>query len=479
MTTAPVTNSEDRPRVVVLGAGPGGYAAAFHAADLGMEVTLVDDAPQPGGVCLYRGCIPSKALLHVAGLIHESRAANEWGISFGEPKLDLPKLREWKQGVVDKLTRGLGQIARGRRVAYLQGRGYFEGPNRLRVRGDGEINEVEFDYAIVATGSLSAIPQVLRLDSPRVMDSEAALELEEVPETLLIVGGGYIGLELGTVYSALGSQVTVVEMTNGLLPGADRDLVEPLQRRLKREFRDIFLNTRVSALEEVEGAIRATFQGEGEPDNHDFNRVLIAVGRTPNTQRLGLENTQVRLNERGFIRVDGARRTDEPSIFAIGDVTGEPMLAHKATHEGRVAAEAIAGMPVAFEPAAIPAVVFTDPEVAWCGLTEAQALDRGIDVAVSRFPWAASGRATTMGTREGVTKLVIEPSTERVLGIGITGQGAGELMGEAVMAIEMGARVSDLHLAVHAHPTLAETLMEAASLYFGHSPHYLGRQTRG
>ncbi|MFN8585919.1 MAG: dihydrolipoyl dehydrogenase [Dehalococcoidia bacterium] len=479
MTTSPVTAPEDRPRVVVLGAGPGGYAAAFHAADLGMEVTLVDDAPQPGGVCLYRGCIPSKALLHVAGLIHESRAATEWGVSFGEPKLDLPKLREWKQGVVDKLTRGLGQIARGRRVTYMQGRGYFEGPNRLRVRSDGEISEVEFDYAIVATGSLSAIPQVLRLDSPRVMDSEAALELEEVPETLLIVGGGYIGLELGTVYSALGSQVTVVEMTNGLLPGADRDLVEPLQRRLKREFRDIFLNTRVSALEEVEGAIRATFMGEGEPDNHDFGRVLIAVGRTPNTQRLGLENTQVRLNERGFIRVDGARRTDEPSIFAIGDVTGEPMLAHKATHEGRVAAEAIAGMPVAFEPAAIPAVVFTDPEVAWCGLTEAQALDRGIDVAVSRFPWAASGRATTMGTREGVTKLVIEPSTERVLGIGVTGHGAGELMGEAVMAIEMGVRVSDLHLAVHAHPTLAETLMEAASLYFGHSPHYLGRQTRG
>ncbi|MGE0226990.1 MAG: dihydrolipoyl dehydrogenase [Dehalococcoidia bacterium] len=471
--------SEERPRVVVLGAGPGGYAAAFHAADLGMDVTLVDDAPQPGGVCLYRGCIPSKALLHVASLIHETRASGEWGVSFGEPKLDLPKLREWKQGVVDKLTRGLGQIARGRQVTYMQGRGYFEGPDRLRVRSDGEISEVEFDYAIIATGSLSAIPQVLRLDSPRVMDSEAALEIEDVPDTLLIVGGGYIGLELGTVYSALGSQVTVVEMTNGLLPGADRDLVEPLQRRLKREFRDIFLNTRVSALEEVEGAVRATFQGEGEPDDHDFSRVLIAVGRTPNTQRLGLENTQVRLDERGFIRVDGARRTDEPSIFAIGDVTGEPMLAHKATHEGRVAAEAIAGIPVAFEPAAIPAVVFTDPEVAWCGLTEAQAIDRGIDIAVSRFPWAASGRATTMGTREGVTKLVIEPSTERVLGIGITGHGAGELMGEAVMAIEMGVRVSDLHLAVHAHPTLAETLMEAASLYFGHSPHYLGRQTRG
>jgi len=465
-------------RVVVLGAGPGGYAAAFHAADLGMHVTLVDDAPQPGGVCLYRGCIPSKALLHVAGLIHESRAAAAWGVGFGPPEVDLPKLRGWKQGVVDKLTRGLGQLSRQRHVNYLQGRGHFEDAHTLHVRTDGEVTEVEFDYAIVATGSLPAIPQALRLDSPRVMDSTAALDLEDVPEDLLVIGGGYIGLELGTVYASLGSRVTVVEMTNGLLPGADRDLVEPLAKRLKGEFKAVLLNTRVAEIEEHAGGIRAHFVGEGEPEDKDFAKVLVAVGRTPNTKSIGLEKTAVRTDERGFIRVDHTRRTDEPSILAIGDVTGEPMLAHKATHEGRVAAETIAGQPASFDPAAIPAVVFTDPEVAWCGLTEAQALDRGIDIAVSRFPWAASGRATTMARNEGVTKLVIEPSTERILGIGITGRGAGELMGEAILALEMGTRVSDLHLAIHAHPTLAETLMEAASLYFGHSPHYIARQAR-
>jgi dihydrolipoamide dehydrogenase len=462
----------------VLGAGPGGYAAAFHAADLGMDVTLIDDAPQPGGVCLYRGCIPSKALLHVAGLIHESRTATEWGLKFGTPEVDLPALRSWKQGVVDRLTRGLGQLGRQRRVKYLQGRGAFKDARTIHVRTDGEITEVEFDHAIVATGSLPAVPQALQLESPRIMDSTSALELEDVPEDLLVIGGGYIGLELGTVYAALGSRVTVVEMTNGLLPGADRDLVEPLAKRLKGDFEAILLNTRVAEIQEHEGGIRAHFVGEGEPEDKDFAKVLIAVGRRPNTGGIGLENTAVRLDERGFIHVDHTRRTDEPSILAIGDVTGEPMLAHKATHEGRVAVETIAGQPASFEPAAIPAVIFTDPEIAWCGLTEAQALDRGIDIAVSRFPWAASGRALTMGTTEGVTKLVIEPSTERILGIGITGKGAGELMGEAILAIEMGARVSDLHLTIHSHPTLAETLMEAASLYFGHSPHYIARQVR-
>jgi dihydrolipoamide dehydrogenase len=473
-----VTNANEETRVVVLGAGPGGYAAAFHAADLGMDVTLVDDAPQPGGVCLYRGCIPSKALLHVAGLIHESRQATDWGLRFGAPEVDLPALRSWKQGVVDRLTRGLGQLGRQRHVKYVQGRGQFRDGNTLHVRSDGEITVLEFDYAIVATGSLPAIPQALRLDSSRVMDSTAALDLEDVPDDLLVIGGGYIGLELGTVYAALGSRVTVVEMTNGLLPGADRDLVEPLARRLKSDFEAILLNTRVAEMQEHESGIRAHFVGEGEPEDKDFEKVLVAVGRTPNTKELGLDNTNVRVDQRGFIRVDHQRRTDEPSILAIGDATGEPMLAHKATHEGRVAAETIAGQPASFDPTAIPAVIFTDPEVAWCGLTEAQALDRGIDVAVSRFPWAASGRALTMGAPEGVTKLVVEPSTERILGIGITGRGAGELMGEAITAIEMGARVSDLHLAIHAHPTLAETLMEAASLYFGHSPHYIARPAR-
>jgi len=473
-----VTNANEETRVVVLGAGPGGYAAAFHAADLGMDVTLVDDAPQPGGVCLYRGCIPSKALLHVAGVIHDSRRATDWGITFGEPEVDLPALRGWKQGVVDRLTRGLGQLGRQRRVKYVQGRGQFRNASSVHVRSGREITVLDFDYAIVATGSVPVIPQALRIESPRLMDSTAALDLDDIPEDLLVIGGGYIGLELGTVYAALGSRVTVVEMTNGLLPGADRDLVEPLARRLRSDFEAILLNTRVAELQEHEGGLRAHFLGEGEPEDKDFEKVLVAAGRTPNTKDIGLEQTKVRVDQRGFIRVDHQRRTDEPSILAIGDVTGEPMLAHKATHEGRVAAETIAGRPASFDPAAIPAVIFTEPEIAWCGLTEAQALDRGIDIATSRFPWAASGRAMTMGATEGVTKLVIEPSTERILGIGMTGRGAGELLGEAMLAIEMGTRVSDLHLTIHAHPTLAETLMEAASLYFGHSPHYIARQSR-
>jgi dihydrolipoamide dehydrogenase len=472
-------NGDQPIRVAVLGAGPGGYAAAFHAADLGMNVTLIDDAPQPGGVCLYRGCIPSKALLHAAHLIEESREAAAWGIRFAAPEVDLEALRGWKQRVVDRLTRGLGSLARQRRVRYVQGRGSFDDANTVRVRSDGELSDVNFDYAIIATGSVPAIPGALRLNSPRVMDSTAALELADIPESLLVVGGGYIGLEMGSVYAALGSRVTVVEMTGGLLPGADRDLVEPLEKRLRSQFAELLLNTRVSGLEEHEGGIRAKLSATNiEEPERDFAKVLIAVGRTPNTRNLGLENTKVETDNRGFIVVDHMRRTTEPAIFAIGDAAGDPMLAHKATHEGRVAVEAIAGQPAIFDPAGIPAVVFTDPEVAWCGLTETQARERGVHVEISRFPWAASGRTITMGRSEGLTKLLVEPGTERILGVGIVGTGAGELIGEAALAIEMGARASDLHLTIHAHPTLSETVMEAGSLYFGHSPHYIARRER-
>lgn len=467
-------------RLAVLGGGPGGYSAAFHAADLGMSVTLIDDAPQPGGVCLYRGCIPSKALLHAAHTIEDSRAAAAWGIKFAEPEVDLDALRTWKQRVVDRLTRGLGSLAKQHNVRFLQGRGLFTDAHTLHVRTADELTSVTFDYAIVATGSLPVTPPALRLESPLVMDSTAALEVADVPESLLVVGGGYIGLELGSVYAALGSRVTVVEMTAGLLPGADRDLVEPLEKRLRGQFAEILLNTRVASLEPTEGGIRATLAST-ELDNvqRDFAKALVAVGRVPNSRNLGLEHTAVQVNSRGFVTVDATLRTAEPSIYAIGDIAGEPMLAHKASHEARVAVEAIAGIPVTFEPAAIPAVVFTDPEVAWCGLTEMQARERGIEVSISKFPWIASGRSVTMGRLDGITKLIIEPDTERILGIGIAGRGAGELMGEAVTAIEMGTRVQDLHLAIHAHPTLAETLMEAASLYYGQSPHYVARPPRG
>ncbi len=475
MTNVVGANSAENPRVVVLGAGPGGYATAFRAADLGMQVTLIDSEPNPGGVCLYRGCIPSKALLHVAALIHETGQAAEWGVDFGAPQIDLPRLRGWKEGVVSQLTGGLGMLSRARKVGYLQGRGRFVDAHTLHVALEGELTEIRFDYAIVATGSSPAVPPALRVDSPLVMDSTAALELESVPERLLVVGGGYIGLELGTVYAALGSRVTVVEMTSGLLPGVDRDLVEPLAARLGGEFEELMLDTRVTELAVDGDAVRAKLVGVDLDEERTFDRVLVAAGRTPNTAELGLDTTNVQLGERGFIGTDQQRRTAEPSIFAIGDVAGEPMLAHKATHEGHVAAEAIAGRPAAFDPAAIPAVVFTDPEIAWCGLTETEALNRGMEFEVLRFPWAASGRAATIGRSEGFSKLIVEPRTERILGVGIVGAGGGALIAEGTLAVEMGARAEDLRMTIHAHPTLSETLMEAAELFFGHATHLMSR----
>ncbi|MFQ5577988.1 MAG: dihydrolipoyl dehydrogenase [Anaerolineae bacterium] len=460
-------------QLVIIGGGPGGYAAAFLAADLGMQVTLIDLAPNPGGVCLYRGCIPSKALLHAARLITDAEEAAAWGLAFGKPQIDLDKLRGWKEGVVSRLTGGLGQLSKQRKINFIQGRARFLDPRTVEVATAEEGKRaVVFEHAILATGSRPAAIPALTLDSPRVMDSTAALALAEIPGSLLVVGGGYIGLELGSVYAALGSRVTVVEMMPGLLPGADRDLVRVLAKRLAGRMQAIRLNTTVTGMEEADGGVRVQFEGADAPQTAQmFERVLVSVGRRPNTDGLGLEKTRVQLDERGFVRVDPQRRTAEPAIFAIGDIAGEPMLAHKASTEGKTAVEAIAGRNAVFEPQAIPAVVFTDPELAWCGLTETQAKADGRKVTVARFPWGASGRAVTLARAEGLTKLLLDPETERVLGVGIAGAGAGELIAEGALAVEMAALAADLRYTVHPHPTLSETIMESADVFFGQSTH--------
>jgi len=467
-----MSTNTNATQLAVIGAGPGGYPAAFLAADLGLQVTLIDMEPRPGGVCLYRGCIPSKALLHAAKLLAEAREATDWGIEFSEPKINLEKLRTWKESVVQQLTGGTGQLAKQRKINFIQGRATFLNARTLNIqRTDGQEEALAFDHAIVATGSRPAMIPNLSLDSERLIDSTGALELSDIPKTLLVIGGGYIGLELGTVYAALGSQVSVVEMLPGLLPGADRDLVRILSKRLEKVFHSIMLNTTVAELHEVKEGIKVKLEGDVEEPEQTFEKVLLSVGRQPNSNDLGLENTNVEVDQRGFIIVDEQRRTSESTIYAIGDVAGEPMLAHKATHEGRVAAEAIAGHKVAFEPHAIPAVVFTDPEIAWCGLTEMQAEEEGRSIEVARFPWGASGRAQTLGRPDGLTKLVIDPDTERVIGVGIVGSGAGELISEGVLAVEMAALASDIKLSIHPHPTLSETVMEAAEVFYGQSTH--------
>jgi len=459
-------------QLVVIGAGPGGYAAAFLAADLGMDVAIVEKEANPGGVCLYRGCIPSKALLHVAKIISEAKHAKAFGIEYNEPKIDINKLRDWKKGVVSKLTGGLGQLARARKIKYFQGEAGFINSSLLKIKkADGSFEEIGFKNAILATGSRpSVIPNLPK--SPDIWDSTSALDLESIPENLLVVGGGYIGMELGTAYHELGAKVSVVEMTPGLLPGADRDLSDVLFRRAKGMFAKIMLETKVLKMEAVAGGITVTFTDkEGQEFKETYNKVLVSIGRRPNSENLGLENTRVKVNARGFVEINDQRQTADPNIFAIGDVAGDPMLAHKASHEARVAVETIAGHKVAFEPQAIPAVVFTDPEIAWCGLTEIDAAKAGREVVVSKFPWAASGRALTLDRTDGLTKLIIDPKTQRVLGVGIVGVGAGDMIAEGVLAVEMGAVASDLKLSIHSHPTLSETIMEAAESFFGHSTH--------
>jgi len=459
-------------QVVVVGAGPGGYSAAFLAADLGLSTALVDPEVNPGGVCVYRGCIPSKALLHVADLIDESRQARAWGVDFQEPAIDLAKLRQFKNRVVQRLTSGTGQLVKYRKVRYLQGYAELLDAHHLRVKlVDGAEEQVEFEHAILATGSVPVIPPMLKVDDPRVMDSTTALDLPDIPKSLLVIGGGYIGLEIGSVYRALGSAVTVVEMTSGLLPGADRDLVEVLAKRVQHTMASVMLDTTVVKMVPESRGVRVTFDGQSSAPEQLFDRVLVAVGRRPSSKIPGLDRTKVQVDERGFIIVDEQRRTGEPSIFAIGDVVGEPMLAHKASHEGRVAVEVIAGENVAFAPRAIPAVVFTDPELAWAGLTEAQAAKANRPVTIAKFPWGASGRAITLDRTDGLTKLVIDPESERILGVGLVGPGAGELIAEGVLAIEMGANAADLSLSIHPHPTLTETLMESAEVFFGQATH--------
>lgn len=458
-------------RVAVVGAGPGGYAAAFYAADLGMHVTLIDPEKNPGGVCLYRGCIPSKALLHVAKVLDEARHAEEWGITFGRPKIDVDKLRGYKNRVVEKLTSGTGQVAKLRKVNYLQGWATIVNPTRLQVKGTSGEETVDVDYIVLATGSEPTRIPALSINSPRVLDSTGALDLPEIPKTMLVIGGGYIGLELGSVYAALGTRVSVVEMTDGLLPGADRDLVRFLTQRVEKTFDKIMLSTKVLSMKPSGDALVVSLEGPSGSSEATFDYVLVSIGRKPNARIPGLDKTRVQVTDRGFIQTDFQRRTEEPTIFAIGDVAGEPMLAHKASHEGRVAIEAIAGHKAIFEPQAIPAVVFTDPEIAWAGLSETQAEKEGRKVDVAKFPWGASGRAISIDRVDGMTKLVIDPETERILGVGIVGSGAGELISEGVLAIEMGATASDVKLTIHPHPTLSETVMEAAEQFFGTATH--------
>jgi dihydrolipoamide dehydrogenase len=464
-------------QLVVIGAGPGGYAAAFYAADRGMKVTLVDPEKNPGGVCVYRGCIPSKALLHVADVISESQHAAEFGVEFPRPKIDLDKLRDFKNRVVGQLTSGAGQVRNLRKIAHIQGLAAFRDNRTLEIdKVDGTKETLTFEHCIIATGSVPTKIPGISIESDRLMDSTGALDLPDVPQSLLVIGGGYIGLELGSVYAALGSKVTVVEMTGGLLPGADRDLVNILARRIEKICEAVWLNTKVTRItkgaKDTKDRLLVAFEGEGFTGEKAFDRVLVSIGRRPNASVPGIDRLRITIDKRGFIAVNESRETGEPGIYAIGDVAGEPMLAHKASHEGRAAVDAIAGdRNVAFEPAAIPAVVFTDPEIAWAGLTETEAEKRGIKVAVARFPWGASGRAISLGRTDGVTKLIIHPESERVLGVGICGPGAGELISEGVLAIEMGATARDMAMTIHPHPTLSETVMESAEVFFGQATH--------
>ena len=460
-------------QVVVIGGGPGGYAAAYLASDLSKQVTLVNLDKNPGGVCLYKGCIPSKALLHVAKLLNETEDAKKWGIEFAKPKIDLDKLRNWKNGIVDKLTGGVGLVGKQRKINFIQGKASFTSSSKLTIeKKDGETEELEFEKAIIATGSQIATIPSLDIKSKRVLNSTTALDLPAIPKSLLVIGGGYIGLELGSVYQALGSKVSVVEMTSGLLPDADRDLVNFLAKKIKEKYDKVMLNSKVTEMKEVKNGVSVKIEGkEGKVTEEVYDYVLMSIGRKPDTSGLGLDKTSVKVNQRGWIVVNKQMQTDDPNIFAIGDIAGEPMLAHKASHEGRVAAEVIAGHKSAFDPLAIPAVVFTDPEIAWAGITENQAKEKGINYEVAKFPWAASGRALTLDRNDGVTKLIVDPESQRLLGIGICGPGAGELIAEGVLAIEMGANLTDLKLTIHPHPTLSETIMEASEAFFGQSTH--------
>ncbi len=453
--------------VLVLGAGPGGYTAAFRAADLGKQVVLVERHASLGGVCLNVGCIPSKALLHVAKVINEAKEAAQHGVVFGEPQIDINQIRSWKDSVVSKLTGGLKQLAKQRKVQVVQGEAKFATPNSLIVVTAEGSKTISFDHAIIAAGSSTARIPGFPYDDPHLIDSTGALKLQDVPKRMLVVGGGIIGLEMATVYDALGSKISVVELADGLIPSADRDLVRPLHKRIEKRYEAIYLKTKVGKIEAQQDGLKVTFEGEQAPEPQLYDRVLMAVGRCPNGRNIGAEAAGVAVDERGFIPVDKQMRTNVPHIYAIGDIVGEPMLAHKASHEGKVAAEVISGHKSFFEPLAIPSVAYTDPEIAWMGLTEAQAKAQSVAYEKASFPWAASGRALSIGREEGATKILLDPQTRRILGAGIVGANAGELIAEAVLALEMGADMEDIGLTIHPHPTLSETLGFAAELAEG------------
>ena len=451
-------------KIVVLGGGPGGYAAAFLAADKGMDVTLVDISNKLGGVCLHRGCIPSKTLLHIAHLITETKEAKAWGIDFGDPVIDLSAVRKWKNQIIDKMANGLTQLSKQRDIKFISGKGVFKDSKTIEVEG----KDIQFDHCIIATGSQPANPFKKVLNT---IDSTEALNLNKIPEKLLIVGGGYIGLEMGSVYAALGSRVTVVEIMDQLLNGVDRDLVRPLQNRLKKQFEAILLETQIEDINNNNSKVLVALKNKTGLEQRNFDQVLVSVGRIPNTNGLGLENTKVRLNNNGFIIADTKQKTDDPYISAIGDVVGGAMLAHKASHEAKIAIEVLEGKNTSFNNRIMPAVIFTDPEIAWAGITENQARIEGKEISIAKFPWVASGRAQSLGRGEGLTKLIIEPKTEKIIGIGLTGSGAGELVSEGVLAIEIGIKAKDLALSIHPHPTLSETLMEAAEVFYGTATH--------
>jgi dihydrolipoamide dehydrogenase len=465
-----------KTEIVVVGAGPGGYAAAFYAADLGKKVTLIERDSRLGGVCLICGCIPSKALLYATHQIVTARESEHRGITFTEPTLDLSKLRAWKQTVVDKLANGVASLAKMRHVTVIRGRAYFEGSQKLRVETEQGQQFLEYDKAILAVGSKAAMPKAFDLGNPRVMTSTEALEVEEVPENLLVVGGGYIGMELGTVYASLGSKITLVEALDNILTGADPDLARPVVTIAKKAFKEIRLKARVSKMSTAGKQIKVEMEYNGQKLTELYDRVLVAVGRVPNSNDVGLENTGVQIDEKGFVKVNHHQLTDDPNIYAIGDIVGGIMLAHKAHKEARIAVENINGENVVFENIVIPAVVFTDPELAWCGLTEAEAREKGIKFEVAKFPWSASGRALSFDRTDGLTKMIIDPDSDRVLGVGICGTSAGELIGEATLAMEMGATAEDIALTVHPHPTLSETLMECAEVFYGHATHTFTRK---
>ena len=463
--------------ILVLGAGPGGYAAAFYAADKGKKVTLVEQNPRLGGICLNVGCIPSKALLHATAVMREAKESAQRGIDFGKPTVDLEKLRSWKDSILDKLGQGIKTLAQQRKVQLVHGRGHFEDSQTLRVETAEGQKFIRYEKAIIAVGSKPTMPSAFDLGNKRIMTSTEALELPDIPRDLLVVGGGYIGMELGTVYAALGSNVVVLEALPSILTGVDADLARPVTRAAQKAFKEIRLNTKVVKMATAGKQIKVTMEIDKQQQEELYDRVLVSIGRSPNFSDLGLENTKVTKDDRGFIHCNAQQQTADPHIYAIGDINGGALLAHRATKEGKIAVEAMLGEASAFDNIVIPAVVYTDPEVAWCGLTENEAKAKNIEVKVAKFLWGASGRALTLDRPDGLTKLIIEPETERILGVGIVGAGTGELIGEGVLAVEMGATARDIADSVHPHPTLSETLMEAAESFYGMATHTLSRRS--